>query len=260
MLNQIRYFLLAADPGLSQLRHGAKTVLAVVIALEAMRFLGSDVALYAGLSAGFLMQSTAGTARRTRQISMAAMGFVSTIAVGVGSELSGHAWMKELLLVAAAFAAFYVRRWIHGKAMFPVFAFILALLATVQPGGEKSALPMMVAVFSGFISAFCVYFYVLRDESLYAFRNAANLFRFRLQRGMQQPGAAQADLSVMHRAVAFEEEEREHLGGFAPPICETVLSHQYEALQVLILLFDMERSRDGGEVFARFRGTDCATA
>ena len=243
LLTRLRYHLLAADPGLSQLKHGAKTVLAVVAALEALRFSGSALALYSGLSAGFLMQSTAGTARRTRQITMGAMGFASTIAVGIGSELSERQWAKQLLLVAAAFSAFYVRRWIHGKAMFPVFAFILTLVATVQPGGAKSAMPMMLAVFTGFLCAFAVYFYVLRDESLNAFRNAAALFLFRLGHAIKHPGKAQADLRVLHRALAFEEEEREHLGELAPAYCAEILDSQYEALQVLVLLFDIERSQ-----------------
>ena len=241
-LDRFRYLALAIDPGLLQIRHGAKTVLAVVIALEALRFGGSDLALYAGLSAGFLMQSTAGTARKTRQITMCAMGVASTIAVGIGSELSERQWPKEVLLVFAAFAAFYVRRWIHGRAMFPIFAFVLTLLATVQPGGAKAALPMMVAVFTGFISAFGVYFYVLRDESLHAFRHASDLFLFRLRRGLRSPREAQSDLRAMHRAVAFEEEEREHLGSLAPEICTAVLGYQYEALQVLILLLDIEKN------------------
>ena len=246
-LDRFRYFVLAPDPGLQQLKHAAKTVVAVVIALEAFRFLHSQAALYAGMSAGFLMQSTAGTARRTRQISMAAMGAASTIAVGLGSELSGRHLAKEALLVAAAFAAFYVRKFIPGKAMFPMFAFVLTLLATVQPGGAGSALPMMVAVFGGFGSAYLIYFYVLRDESLRAFRHAADLFLFRLRHARRNPGNEQNDLRAMQKAVAFEEEEMEALGALVPVHCRAFLANQYEALQVLIVLFDVERhSADGG--------------
>ncbi len=246
-LDRFRYFLLAPDPGLQQLKHAAKTVVAVVIALEAFRFLHSQAALYAGMSAGFLMQSTAGATRRTRQISMAAMGVASTIAVGLGSELSGRQVAKEALLVAAAFGAFYVRRFIPGKAMFPMFAFVLALLATVQPGGAGSALPMMLAVFGGFASAYSIYFYLLPDESLRAFRHAADLFLFRLRHARRNPGNEQNDLRAMHKAVAFEEEEMETLGALAPVHCEALMTNQYEALQVLIVLFDVERhSAEGG--------------
>jgi len=254
-IDRFRYFLLAADPGMMQLKHAAKTVLAVVIALEAFRFLHSQAALYAGMSAGFLMQSTAGNHRRTRQISMALMGAASTVAVGVGSELSGQHLAKELLLVAAAFAAFYVRRFIPGKAMFPMFAFVLTLLATLQPGGAGAALPMMTAVFGGFLTAFAVYFYLLPDESLRAFRHSVDLFVFRLQHARRNPGHEQGDLRVLHRAVAFEEEEREVLGRVACALCSQVLADQYEALQILIVLFDIEGQADSGasqQMAARF--------
>lgn len=240
-MDRFRYGLLAIDPGLLQIKHGAKTVLAVVAALEIFHFAQSQVALYAGMSAGFLMQSTAGNARKIRQITMAAMGFSSTLAVGLGSELSGQPWAKQTLLLFAAFGAFYVRLWIPGKAMFPLFAFVLTLLATVQPGGAGSALPMMEAIFTGFVSAFVVYFYVLPDESLRAFRHASNLFLHQLREAMQDREKMRNALRSMHRAVAFEEEEQDHLGTHAPAECEAVLTAQYEALQVLTLLLDMYR-------------------
>ena len=240
LVDRFRYFVLVPDPGLHQLKHAAKTVVAVVIALEAFRFLHSHAALYAGISAGFLMQSTAGTTRRTRQISVAAMGVASTVAVGMGSELSGWPLAKELLLVAAAFAAFYVRKFIPGKAMFPMFAFVLTVLATVQPGGAGSALPMMVAVFGGFVSAYFVHFYLLPDESLRAFRHAADLFLFRLRHARRNPGKEQSDLRALHKAVAFEEEEMESLGDLVPDVCRALLAKQYEALQVLIIVVDAE--------------------
>ncbi len=240
-LDRFRYFVLAPDPGLQQLKHAAKTVVAVAIALEAFRSLHSQAALYAGMSAGFLMQSTAGSTRRTRQLSMAAMGVASTIAVGLGSELSGQHGAKEALLVAAAFGAFYVRKFIPGKAMFPMFAFVLTLLATVQPGGAGGPFPMMLAVFGGFSSAYLIYFYVLPDESLRAFRHAADLFLFRLRHARRNPGNGQNDLRAMHKAVAFEAEEMEALGALVPSHCAAFLANQYEALQVLIVLFDVER-------------------
>ncbi len=257
-MDRFRYGFLAIDPGLLQIKHGAKTVLAVVAALEIFHFAQSQVALYAGMSAGFLMQSTAGNARKMRQITMAAMGISSTLAVGLGSELSGQPWAKQALLVLAAFGAFYVRRWIPGKAMFPVFAFVLTLLATVQPGGASSALPMMGAIFTGFVSAFAVYFYVLPDESLHAFRHASNLFIYHLREAMRSRENIRDALRAMHRAVAFEEEERDHLGAHAPAECEAVLTVQYEALQVSTLLLDMgsdgtrhDESEQSAERFSR---------
>jgi len=237
------------------LKQAAKTVLAVVIGLEAFRYFEGQVALYAGMSAGFLMQSTAGRARRTRQIAMGAMGLITTIFVGLGSELSARHWAKQVLLVMAAFTAFYVRRFIPGKAMFPIFGFTLTLLATVQPGGARSAGPMMAAVLTGLCSAFLVYFFVLPEESLRAFRHAAQLFLFRLRHAQENPGAAEDDLRAMHRAVALEEEEREHLGELASEHCGTVLGSQYEALQVLVLLNDIghQQSANGDqEKAARF--------
>ncbi|MDQ6676312.1 MAG: hypothetical protein M3Z09_03350 [Acidobacteriota bacterium] len=242
-IDHIRYFLLASDPGLSQLKHAAKTVLALVIALEVCRWMEPRGTLYAGLSAGFLMQSTAGSARRTRQISMASMGAASTLAVAIGSLLASSAWAKEALLVAAAFAAFYVRRFIPGKAMFPVFAFVLMLLATLQPGGTGRAATMMTAVAVGFASAYIVFFYVLPDGTTRAFRHAADLFLFRATRIRADPSRA-ADLHAMHRAVAFEEEEMETLTPMAGVPCRAVLAQQYEALQVLTILAELGREYD----------------
>ena len=239
-LDRFRYVFLAGDPGLQQLKHAAKTVLAVVAALEAFRFAGSQVALYAGMSAGFLMQSTAGEERRTRQMTMAWMGFASTLAVGLGSELSAQHWAKQILLVGAAFAAYYVRRFIPGKAMFPLFAFVLTLLATVQPGGAGSTLPMMAAIFGGFVSAFLTYFYLLPDETPRAFRHAAELFLFRLQQARKREASAKVDLRAMHRAVVLEEEEQQHLGLREREVCSRLLTTQYDALQLLTLIVDMQ--------------------
>jgi len=150
LLDWFRHFVLAADPGLVQLKQAAKTVLAVVIGLEAFRYFEGQVALYAGMSAGFLMQSTAGTARRTRQIAMAAMGLITTIFVGLGSELSARRWAKQVLLLQADAAG------------------------NCAAGWARSAGPMMAAVLTGLCSAFLVYFFVLPDESLRAFRHASH--------------------------------------------------------------------------------------
>lgn len=139
--------------------------------------------------------------------------------------------------------------------MFPMFAFVLTLLATLQPGGAGAALPMMTAVFGGFLTAFAVYFYLLPDESLRAFRHSVDLFVFRLQHARRNPGHEQGDLRVLHRAVAFEEEEREVLGRVACALCSQVLADQYEALQILIVLFDIEGQADSGasqQMAARF--------
>jgi len=46
--------------------------------------------------------------------------------------------------------------------------------------------------------------------------------------------------------VAFEEEERETLGKVAPALCSQVLADQYEALQILIVVFDIERQPESG--------------
>lgn len=238
LIDHIRYFLLSSDAGLSQLKHAAKTVLALVIALEVCRWMEPRGTLYAGLSAGFLMQSTAGSARRIRQISMASMGAASTLAVAVGSLLASNIWAKEALLVGAAFAAFYVRRFIPGKAMFPIFAFVLMLLATVQPGGTGRALTMMTAVAVGFASAYLVFFYVLPDGTTRAFRHAVDLFAFRASRIRADANRA-ANLRAMHQAVAFEEEEIETLPRAVAVRCRGVLTQQYEALQVLTILAEL---------------------
>jgi hypothetical protein len=113
----------------------------------------------------------------------------------------------------------------------------------------------MTAVFGSFLVAYAVSFYLLPVESFRAFRHSFDLFVFRLQHARRNPGHEQRDLRVLHRAVAFEEEEREALGSLAPALYSHVLADQYEALQILIVLFDIERQTDRGtsqQMAARF--------
>lgn len=170
MLRRLR----AADPGLLRLRNAVKSVAALGVTLAVFRFLAPAETLFAGISSAFLVQCYSGESRREQQmITMATSAVVMTLLTGLGAALRPHSLLQEVLVVAAAFGAHWVRNFIPGRPLFPIFGFVLVLLATALPGSWKG---VMAGVAGGFPAAFVLRFFVWRRLKPQAFEGAVVLF------------------------------------------------------------------------------------
>lgn len=172
LLRPLRVF----DPGLLRLTQAFKTLAAVLIVLALFHSATLQTKLFGGIGAGFLMQCTSTGTRRRQQLTMSVTAICMIAAVGLGSGLSGHPRLQDALLVALAFIAFYVRRFLPDQNMFPVFGFVLCLLATALPAGWERARGEMLALAVAFPVAFGIFFYVAPPDRLRAFADALEMF------------------------------------------------------------------------------------
>ncbi len=171
------------------------------------------------------------------------MTAATAVIAGVENGLGSHALPKEVLLIGVAFAVYYVRQFIPGKAGFPLFGFTLSLIASIHPEDAARGSLHSMAVLSGGIAAYLVYFYVLPDETLGAFRHALQLFVYRSKLLLENPTEFK-HLPVLRNAVLFNQEETNRLCRFFPD-CQRFMNDQYEMLQVLTILVDMALEKRG---------------
>jgi len=255
LVDRFRYFVLAADPGLVQLKQAAKTVLAVVIGLEAFRYFEGQVALYAGMSAGFFDAVDGGQSAADAPDCNGGDGADHHDFCGVG---------KRTLRPALGQTSAAGDGRVHSVLCAPIYTgqgdvFNFRLHADAA-GDCAAGWGAQCRPYDGG----CFDWPVLRISGVFlrfARRIAAGVpacgavVSLPARHAQENPGAAEDDLRAMHRAVALEEEEREHLGELASEHCGTVLGSQYEALQVLVLLNDIghQQSANGAqEKAARF--------
>lgn len=166
--------LRAADPGLLRLRNAIKAAGALTVTLVVFRFLGPAQTLFAGISSAFLVQCFSGESLRRQQMTtMAASAVVMTLLTGLGAALRPHVLLQEMLVVSAAFGAHWVRRFIPGRPLFPIFGFVLVLLSTALGGSWTG---VMAGVAGGFPAAFVLRFFVWRRLKPQAFKRAVALF------------------------------------------------------------------------------------
>ena len=166
--------LRASDPGLLRLRNAVKAAGALTVTLMVFRFLGPAQTLFAGIGSAVLVQCFSGESPREEQMkTMAASAVVMTLLTGLGAALRAHGLFQEMLVVAVAFGAHWVRSFIPGRPLFPIFGFVLVLLSTALGGSWTG---VMAAVGGGFPAAFVLRFFVWRRLKPQAFERAVTLF------------------------------------------------------------------------------------
>jgi hypothetical protein len=166
--------LRVTDPGLLRLRNAVKAVAAVGVTLAVFRFLEPAQTLFAAISSAFLVQCYSGESPRKQQMmTMAISAAAMTLLTGLGAALRSHSLFQEMLVVAVAFGAHWVRNFIPGRPLFPVFGFVLVLLSTALPGSWQG---VMAGVGGGFPAAFVLRFFLWRRLKPQAFEGAVVLF------------------------------------------------------------------------------------
>jgi hypothetical protein len=130
----------------------------------------------AALGAAFFLQATSPGTKRNQQLTMLCTGAASMLGVFATSMLARHILLQELLIIAISFLAFYVRRFLPDRAMFPIFGFVLSLLGTIFPGGWPRAAFDALAVGAGLLIAFVIGFVLFPQRPLFAFTAALAQF------------------------------------------------------------------------------------
>ena len=128
----------SADPGRLRAIQAFKTVLAVVILIGLLHGAETETRIFGSIGGAFFLQCTSTGSRRRRQVTMALTAAATVAGVALGAGLAAEAWPRYVLLVAFAFAAFFCRRFLPDRGMFPVFGFVLTLLATAAPGPARA--------------------------------------------------------------------------------------------------------------------------
>lgn len=164
------------DPGLLRLTQALKTVLAVLISLAIFYGSPTEKRLFAAISTAFLMQCTSTGGRRRQQLTLLVSGLSMMLVAGLGAALYRFPWAQHLLLVALALAVFYVIRFLPDQNQFPIFGFILCLLAIHLGGGSAGARADVMAVAVALPVAFATYFAIRPPDRLAAFIEATRLF------------------------------------------------------------------------------------
>lgn len=157
---RIHGYVWVNDPGLLRARQAARTVLAVAISLACSHGHGSLLSLFAAFAAAAFMQANSGFSRRQRQRTMLVTGTGTAALVLIGGLCHGHRLRAEAFLLAAAFLCFFARHYVPDRNLFPLYSFVLAVLAETFAGAWPQTLWIALAVLSGLPIAFVVYFYV----------------------------------------------------------------------------------------------------
>jgi hypothetical protein len=132
----------------------------VALSLALLQRFGGLIALFAAFSAASFLQANSGANRAQRQMVMSVTGIATALLVFAGALCHGHRVAAEVMLIAAASACFYARRFVPDRNLFTLYSFTLCLLATTFSGPWPNPLWIALAVLSGLPIAFVVFFYI----------------------------------------------------------------------------------------------------
>lgn len=237
------------DPGYVRLKQATKSVVAVGVALLLYRHAQQQERLFAAIAVAFIMQCVSAGSSRRQQVTMIVSAAGMMIATGLGAGFSFSIWTQAAVLAVVAFACFYVRRFLPNGDLFPIYGFILCLIATELPGGWRWAAWEMLAVATGLPIAFALRFLVLPYDPRKAAVAAIDNLRVATARFLaalvRYLGGAQND----HDELADAQADVEAVVRFDQTLLDglpvsvrgeawvlEILRHQYEVLQSLTLL------------------------
>jgi hypothetical protein len=232
---RLRTRLLESDPGWLRFSQAFKTVVAVAIAVALFSGSSRIGALFAGISAAFLMQCVDTGDRRRQQISMAATAAAILIVAPIGSALHGHLAAEAYLMIGWAAAVFYARRFLVGNGAFTLYSFTEVLLATALPGNPKL---QFITAAVGFGLAFPLRFYVWPPDEGRAFRDALRIFCSTVSRIAAEPASAESArlLNTLRETANFNRT----LLAYHPELADSergrFVERQYETLQSLRMM------------------------
>ena len=146
--------------------------------------------MFAAAGSAYIMQCSSAGPLRRKQVTMLISGLAMAVVVGVGRRIKGYTWLQDGVIVCVAALAYYFRRFLPDQSQFPVFGFVLCVLAAVLSTGWRQGLHDMLAIATGLPIAFVTYFFILppsivraaRDQIRYFREDAAELLQARLRR------------------------------------------------------------------------------
>lgn len=178
-LHRIYNYLYAKDPAFIHLKHGVKTLIALVIVAAIMSPVDNRVAQFAaGFAAGFAMQGIRGDNKMAQfKIMLLAIACYFT-AYGLGTLVQQYPVAKAVALTTLGFFALYVRRFGPKFALFPIFVWIFCFLGALFPAPTNlaAALQETFALIIGFTVAILVMLFVFPTNPRQFYLNNLNQF------------------------------------------------------------------------------------
>jgi hypothetical protein len=133
--------------------------------------------MFAAAGSAYIMQCSSAGPLRRKQLTMLISGLAMAAVVGLAGALKGHLWLQDILIVSVAALAYYFRRFLPDKNQFPIFGFVLCVLASVLSTGWRQGLQDMLAVATGAPIAFGTYFFILPPNIVRAAHDQIRYFR-----------------------------------------------------------------------------------
>ncbi len=250
----LRHWLTQVDPGLLHTRHASRTVLSVIITALLLQHASFTALFLACFASASVQQGLVGYRRDEIITSMLISSFAMLAYVCLILIVITPPWLSNLSIVAAAFLAFYVRRFGQRYNLFPIFVWLLGFVTTIFVKSFTWSLfiPMMIAISIGLIVAMIIRFWIIPDIRAQQFASTLHSFFMETRRTLVKINqqlknidrnydldSYLADLKIHLRQLFLQNETILTLSYGRNNICEQQLffyiNHQYNAGKALIM-------------------------
>lgn len=153
------------DPGGFQLKNASKLLLAVVLSMAVLSFLGNkELVVFAALAAGHASIGIRGERLKNKVVSIliADAAFIVLFFLAVWSK--SNPVLNAVLLVGLSFFVMFVRKYGERYTMFPLFAWVFFFLVSILHIGSNPILMNAMGVLGGLLMAALVQLLVLRED------------------------------------------------------------------------------------------------
>lgn len=162
--------IFAADPGRIRLKLATRTLLSAVAGGAAGFLLGPFSVILAVLAGLFCQMSIYGYNAKEKLLHGLVVTLTFCACYSLGTLSKNWTYAPDALLVIAAFAAFYCKRFGPSFAMFPIFSWIMIFMATIFKLPEKAAWMGVGGVALGCAIATVISLVILPERKLELFR------------------------------------------------------------------------------------------
>ncbi len=165
------------DPGLFRLKHAAKTVLAVLLAVAVFSKFGMITRVTAGIAAGFSIQGVVGETTKNKLISLVIADICFLGAYLIGASVRPYPLLSGIFLTLLAFFVMYVRRFGPRFSTFPLLVWAVGFLATVLSSPNDTNLILHgIAMIIGFLISGGILLAVFPENKRYLFYDNIAIF------------------------------------------------------------------------------------
>lgn len=132
-LKGLQIFLWDIDPGYFRLKHAAKTILAILIALYLVRNDSYSTKLITGFVCGVSMQPVVANSFSSRALRIFIFDLAYFAAFVIGLHLRDLPTLRTVVLIVLGFTVNYMRRFGLHNSMTPMMVWLLCFFATILP-------------------------------------------------------------------------------------------------------------------------------